>query len=160
MQKIDRVVKYAKENYFRLLVQVNPDFQTIHVFCDQEHYNFIARSILNNDIDVAVKWILTDEQIIYPEKNVEILKENKGKLTTRFLRNIKVDRNWNGEIMICFVPVGDDFTKNEKQDLLSNIASFGKEKLDSFITNFSMMAESTRCKINRVGEHKLCVYKF
>ncbi len=112
---INQAIGYAKKNKYRLLIEIEPDYKKIYVYCDEFNIAEIA-DILRKLKNIKIDYISTNFWIkynYYPQINY--LENPKWKTVKRFWKQTEFDLIEFKSKDIYFVELNDKFTEKEKR---------------------------------------------
>lgn len=145
LDRLGKIIKYAKDNYIRLLIEADPGYTKLYIYTDKIHYSLVEKQVLKYAIDRPLKWSLTDEKMYYPETALHLLEMEKGEVKKRFFNsNVNVTKEYIGKTLVYFVDVKGKFDKEEKKAILDKISNGSIDGL----------------KANRIGKNRVAVYKY
>ena len=143
---IQEVIAYAKQNKFRLFIEVNPDYDKMYIYCDEFNIGDIADALRKIKKYIKINYISTNFWIkynYYPE--VVNLNQSKGKVIIRFWKQGVFDLIELSDKDLYFVDLNGVFQQTEKDILIDNIFDFKnlsldeiKTQMDNILTTFGL----------------------
>lgn len=168
LDRLSKILKYAKDNYIRLLIEADPGYTKLYIYVDKIFYTHISKLIIEYGIskhfqlmgiDTPIKWTLTDEKMYYPNLDPELhmLQMEKGDISKTFYNsNVPINTIYKNGILIYLVAIHGKFKSEEIDKIAEQTKDIQVEDLDNIVKN-SYIKEY---KLNRIGKNRLSIYKY
>jgi hypothetical protein len=170
VDKLNHILRYARKNYMRLLIEIEPDYKKLWIYTDRGNEEAIASQLMKYGLAdkkksgiITIMWGLTCEKMYYPgnRPKMSFLKMAKGKIKKRFYNpNVNIDKDTNNRYEILFIEIKGEIPEIIKDRFVALTAVMKEEEVDD-MHNLLLYYEYPECyKVNRLGEKKLALYKY
>lgn len=170
IDKINHILRYARHNYIRLLIEIEPDYSKLWIYTDKGNGKAIGGQLTKYGLSdkkqsgiKTIKWVLTNEKVYYPgnRPKMTILKVAKGSIKHRFYKSdIVIDKDDNIKYDILFVGVNGEIPEYIKDRFVMLTAILDDEEVDD-LHNMLLYYEYPECyKVNRLSKNKLALYRY
>jgi hypothetical protein len=170
IDKINHVLRYARQNYIRLLIEVEPDYRKLWIYTDKGNEKAIFSQLTKYGLSnkkktgiVTVVWTITNEKIYYPGNRPQLhfLKMAKRKVKHMFYKSdVKVDKDENDKYKIIFVEINGVIPEIIKDRFVALTSMLGEEELDK-LQETLLYYEYPECyKANRLSKDRIGLYRY
>jgi hypothetical protein len=168
LYRIDKIIEFANENYIRLLIEIEPSFDTMYIYVDAEYSTHITMLIKKYGLhDVKqtsireIKWVLTDNRMFYPGNKAKMTIVRKTKVRHRFYNpNVSVKILAEGHIKLYFIGVHGEFTQEIVNNFRYLMSTMTEEEINNLGDSLEEYNYSRDYKFNRLGYNKYALYKY
>lgn len=170
IEKFNNVLRYAKQNYIRLLIEIEPDYKKIWIYTDRGNEKAIASQlkkhglcdVRNTGINI-VKWTLTNKKIYYPgnKPKMHFLNVAKGEIAQRFMKHdVNVTEERNDRYIIYYVEIGNDIPEIIKDRFTLLISMITEKEINRIPEMLDYYGYDKTYKFNRLSKKELALYRY